>query len=87
MELTAAMFVAFLVAAWRMVRGRPRTATGPLPDVGDAPPGAEPIARYRPFNDGLGAYWMEFREAPSGAQVTDGGGWRRSSPGQPMPPP
>jgi hypothetical protein len=54
------LLLALLVAAWRWLTRR-RAATEPtesLPDVGDAPPDAEPIIRPRLDDNGLATYTM-----------------------------
>lgn len=43
LDLTAAAGVFLALAVWVLVRGRTPRASGPLPDVPDAPPTAEPI--------------------------------------------
>jgi hypothetical protein len=68
LDLTAALVVALVVAAWRFGRRRSRYETGAMPSVGNAPPGAEPIARYRLNDDGLGAYSLDL----SGGSATRG---------------
>lgn len=58
-DLTAALAVAMVVGVWQLLHWRPAADLGALPDVGDAPPDAEPIVTPH-FNDnGLGAYSLE----------------------------
>lgn len=58
-DLTPALAVALAVGAWQVLHWRRRANVGALPEVGDAPPGAEPIAAPRLDDNGLGAYSLE----------------------------
>jgi hypothetical protein len=56
MDLSTALVVALIVYAWRALRRTRGTWSGPIANVGDAPPDAEPIARPRLNDDGLATY-------------------------------
>ena len=56
MDLTVVMVAALIVYAWRAMRRTRGAWSGPIANVGDAPPDAEPIARPRLNDDGLGTY-------------------------------
>jgi hypothetical protein len=62
LELTAALIVLLAVAVVRLVRRRAPNQRKPLPDVGSAPPSAEPIAVQWWTDDGL---WRYYRELPT----------------------
>jgi hypothetical protein len=59
LDLTAALVVALVVAAWRFGHRRSRSETGAMPIVGDAPADADPIASPRLNDDGLGTYSLD----------------------------
>jgi hypothetical protein len=59
MELFAALVVFLSVATWTFARRRRTNPFGPLPEVGDAPPGAEPLGSWRAADDGLWTYWLD----------------------------
>lgn len=53
------LWLALLVTAWRwLTRRRSPAPSGPLPDIGDAPPQAQPIVRLRLDDNGLATYSM-----------------------------
>ena len=65
LDLTAALAVAIVVGAWRLARWRRARPHGPLPEVPDAPPSAEPIAMTRWNADGIGTYTHFISDTPN----------------------
>jgi hypothetical protein len=51
--------VLLIVYAWRAVRRTRGSWSGPLPDIGEAPPDAEPIVRPRLNDDGLVTFSLD----------------------------
>ena len=57
------LWIALLVTAWRwLTRRRSGGTTGALPNVGDAPSTAEPIARPELDDNGLATYSLNLRD-------------------------
>lgn len=52
------LWLALAVAVWRWLRHPHGPSTRPLPNVGDAPAGAEPLIRPRLDDNGLATYSM-----------------------------
>jgi hypothetical protein len=76
------LWIALLVTAWRwLTHRRSRPTLGPMPNVGDAPPGAEPMIRPRLDDNGLATYSFAFpdRPAPGASEPGNSTRPRRSS--------
>lgn len=67
MDLSTVMVLALIVYAWRALRRTRGIWSGPIADVGDAPPDAEPIARPRLSDDGLATYYLHLPPADPAA--------------------
>jgi hypothetical protein len=52
-ELSAALVVFLALMVWRAAHRRRVSNHGPLPDVGEAPPSADPAFVWRYIDDGL----------------------------------
>jgi hypothetical protein len=60
------LWIALLVAAWRWLgHRRSRPTLGPMPNVGDAPPDAEPMIRPRLDDNGLATFSFAFPDRPA----------------------
>ena len=70
-DLTAALAVALVVGVWLLARQRTHGRRGPLPNVVDAPPSAEPIAPLRMNDNGLGTYSLDLPATPD-AMASEG---------------
>jgi hypothetical protein len=70
LDLTAALVVFLAVAVWRFARRRRPSRGKPLPDVGSAPPSADPVAVPWWNDDGLG---MHYREVPATTHAEESG--------------
>ena len=70
MEMTVALIALIVVTVWRAVRRQRTNPFGPLPDVGDAPPGAAPLASWRMSDDGL---WTHYLDLPAANRPASAG--------------
>lgn len=68
LDLTAALVVFLAVLVVRFARWRRPRRPEPLPDVGGAPPSAQPVAVPSWNTDGIGMY---YRELPRTAQTEE----------------
>ena len=60
------VFAAIVILVARQVPRVIRDSRGPIPDVGEAPDDAEPMARFLPNDDGLFTWYLELPEKPRG---------------------
>lgn len=58
-ELTVALIVFLALVAWRAAHRRGPSDHGPLPDVNDAPPAADPAFVWRYIDDGLYGRYLD----------------------------
>ena len=58
------VFAAIVILVARQVPRVIRDSRGPIPDVGQAPEDAEPIARFLPNDDGLFTWYLDLPETP-----------------------
>jgi hypothetical protein len=59
LELTAALVVFLGLIVWRAAHRQRSKEVGPLPDVGEAPPSADPVLVWRYNDDGFTRYLAE----------------------------
>jgi hypothetical protein len=62
MDLTLFTVAALIIYAWRAIRHTRGTWSGPIEDVEEAPPDAEPIGRHRLNDDGLGTFRLDLSQ-------------------------
>ncbi len=63
MDLTLLTVAALMIYAWRAMRRTRGAWSGPIEDVGEAPPDAEPIGRPRLNDDGTGTFRLDLSSA------------------------
>jgi hypothetical protein len=59
MDLTLFTVAALVIYAWRAIRRTRGDWSGPIADVAEAPPDAEPIGRPRLNDDGLATFRLD----------------------------